>query len=96
MSAHKIAFAIGLLSLGLLACQGDTIVSPNAGAEGIHVSGQASVSAAPDIVDLLNGAMAEALAESLSWSHAGVTLLSDSRRPIENFDISEVGIGGLR
>ncbi len=58
--------------------------------------GQLSVSAAPDIVDLLNGAMAEALAESLSWSHAGVTLLSDSRRPIENFDISEVGIGGLR
>jgi hypothetical protein len=47
MSAHKIAFAIGLLSLGLLACQGDTIVSPNAGSEGIHVSGQASVSAPP-------------------------------------------------
>ena len=49
MSAHKIAFAIGLLSLGLLACKGDTIVSPNAGSEGIHVSGQASVSAPPDI-----------------------------------------------
>jgi uncharacterized protein YggE len=51
MSAHKIALtlALGLLSLGLLACQGDTIVSPNAGSEGIHVSGQASVSATPDI-----------------------------------------------
>lgn len=49
MSAHKIVLSIGLLSIGLLACQGDTVVSPNSGSEGIHVSGQASVSASPDI-----------------------------------------------
>ncbi len=98
MSAHKIALCISLLSLGLIACQGDTIVSPNAGAEGIHVSGQASVSAAPDIAQAQLGVQTfavsvdEALQSNNSRMDAIITALkaqgiADADLQTSNFSV---------
>lgn len=57
-------------------------------------AGAVAVVAAPVIVDLLDGAMADALAESVSWSQAKVTLRTDAARPPGSYEIHDPVVAG--
>jgi Ribonuclease G/E len=51
--------------------------------------GRFSVRTAPDVVALLQGAMAPGLAESVAWSHASVTLVADDAMSSGRYEFDE-------